>query len=525
MNTRLRYKFFALLCVVGLATWLWGTNYPFVGIYNANNNYLMLAAKNYMRFGFTKLGFLPTYFAGASLPTPIPYYLHHPTLIFPLSTLPFILFGFQNWVVHVTNLIFLLADVLLLYKIGELVWNKKVALWTAGLAMIFPMTGFFWKYIFFEQGSLCFNLLTLYFFIRYVKEQKIRHLLFIFIFSVLSGLMDWGVLYLFVPLLIFFSLPDKRHTFRAFAVYVAGMTVGLSVFIAQVYFVRGGFTDVLQAIHIRAVADELISLSFWPLRLGAITLIRTFLYFTPFACVAAWFVHRQLWNKLFTLQKQTLLFFLIFGLMNVIVLPTATWGHSYFLFYLIPYFSYIGALWFVTHEYREKRIFAWVLFIILVSVSVNYLKLQQVTKQFWKYDAAVSFSAGIAPYETVGTVNFPGDVLENYHLHPTQPMGPSEFTLWLMGEKYQAISQTVFACEGTCTTSELLSVVQFKKLAEVADFQSGNNTAWLVTKGGDLTGESSTERVSGSTTAVTKPTSPFMKIYRLIRDTLNVGQI
>src|SRR3989344_5579903 len=109
-------KVIIILCVIGLFLILWGINYPYVGIYNANNNYLSLAAKNYLRFGFLHLNFFPTYFAGKLLPLTVPYYLHHPILIFPLSTIPYIFFGFHNWVVHVTNFVFLLGSVFLLYK-------------------------------------------------------------------------------------------------------------------------------------------------------------------------------------------------------------------------------------------------------------------------------------------------------------------------------------------------------------------------------------------------------------------------
>lgn len=143
MKSSVRLKLVILLCFVGFALWLWGINYPFTGTYNANNNYLALAAKNYQRFGFVRLKGFPTYFAGGQLPSPVPYYLHHPILIFPLSAIPFMIFGFHNWVVHVTNLLFLLGDIFLIYKIGELVWNRKVGLWAAGLTTIFPMTSFF----------------------------------------------------------------------------------------------------------------------------------------------------------------------------------------------------------------------------------------------------------------------------------------------------------------------------------------------------------------------------------------------
>ena len=203
-----------MLCTAGLALWLWGVNNPYTGLTNANNNYLSLAAKNYIRFGFTGLKLFPTYFAGRTLPSPVPYYLHHPVLVYLLSAVPFMLFGFHNWVVHAANFLFLLGDIFLIYTIGKFVWNRKVGLWAAGLAMIFPMTSFFWKYIFFEQGSLFFNLLIFYCFVRYLKVQKPVYLLALF-FSAVYGFHLFAV-----PLALFVC----SHLFASSMIFAPSQT-------------------------------------------------------------------------------------------------------------------------------------------------------------------------------------------------------------------------------------------------------------------------------------------------------------
>lgn len=527
MDTRLRYKFVTLFLFVGIATWLWGVNYPFVGIYNANNNYLSLAAKNYLRFGFTRLGFLPTYFAGKVLPNPVPYYLHHPTLIFPLSTFPFMVFGFQNWVVHATNFFFLLGDIGVIYLIGSFVWNKRVGLWAAGLAAIFPMAGFFWKYIFFEQGSMFLNLLAFYFFIKYLSNQKRAHLFAIFLFSYLSGLIDWGVLYFFLPLLIFVFSKYAKVARVAFAVYGAAAGVSLASFIVQVYIAQHGLTILTHAVGVRAIAGELTSLPFWPIRLIAISIIRTGLYFTPFAFVSGWFAYKHHGKGFADIPSATLLSFFIFGVLNIVFLPTATWGHSYFLFYLIPFFAFVGALWFAAHENAHKVIFTWTVIIILSSVAVNYLKLQQVTKQLWKYDAAAAINQTLTPYETIGVVNFAGDVLENYFFHPTRAMTPDEANLWTSGRLNQDVDHTVFTCAGTCTTAELESINRFKLTAEVRAFTYGGNTAWVVTRTPGIVAQHILQPAvepSAVTPAVNEG-SVILRFYRILRDTLNVGQI
>jgi len=44
-------------------------------------------------------------------------------------------------------------------------------------------------------------------------------------------------------------------------------------------------------------------------------------------------------------------------LVNIIFLPTATWGHAYFLFYLIPFFAFANALFLVKIFSRHKIFF------------------------------------------------------------------------------------------------------------------------------------------------------------------------
>ena len=47
---------------------------------------------------------------------------------------------------------------------------------------------------------------------------------------------------------------------------------------------------------------------------------------------------------------------------------------------------------------------------------MNYLKIAQVQKQLWKYDVALQIDASLIPYETIGVVNFPGDVYQLSYL-------------------------------------------------------------------------------------------------------------
>lgn len=454
-----------LLLVIGFILAIWGITYPFAGIYNANNNYLMLAARNFLRFGFLHLRFFPSYFAGQNLPIHIPFYLHHPILVFSLSAVPFIMFGFHNWVVHVTNGLFLIGDILLIYKIGETVWNKKVGLWAAGIAMIFPMTTFFWKYIFFEQGSLFFNLCIVYVTLTYLKTPRNFLLALLFLFSILSGLTDWGVLYLFIPFMVF-----GKKIMRPMGAYLAGAIISIGFFIVSVYFLRGGFNELIGAIAVHGYTDLLFNMPLWPLRLLIITITRCIVYFSPLTLI--WVVYGI--KKL----NKVLLFFFIFGCMNLLVLPTVTWENSYFLFYFIPFMSYAGALWFTS--VRRPKFIVWSAILILItgSITVNYFKIIQVQKQLWKFDAARKINSILTPYEPVGVVNFPGDIFENYYYHPTCPMKLEQIPGWLIGNVCPNVHRIIFSCDDGCNVVQIVSKTG-TTITITGSPQSGENSILL----------------------------------------------
>ncbi len=515
------------LILIGAALWLWGSMYPFVGIYNTNNNYLSLAAKNYLRFGFATLKFFPTYFAGAHFMPGDPYYLHHPILVFWLEALSVFLFGTANWVVHVPQILFAAGSMVMVYVIAKKLWNPSVALWSLALASIFPMTGFFWKYMLFEQASLFFNLLVYYFVLCFARDTKPRYLVAIFFATICSGLADWGVLYLLFPFIIFFFTKLGKRVLPAIVVYLAATAVSLGSFLFGVLALQKGFGELSVAIWSRSYTAELTGLSVWPVRLLVISLIRIFLYFSPFAFVSGIYIvkligHRESWK----LPDITLIFFFLFGLLNLIFLPTATWGHSYFLYYFIPFFAWTGGLWLERREKKSWAVCFWVAIIIVFSVAVNYLKIQQVRKQLWKYDVARAVNTKLAPFETIGVMNFPGDVFENYFFHPSQPIGYTQLADWTRGIVFPGVARAIFVCAGVCTTGELQQVERLKRAASVETYTAGGNDAWLITK------QIHKQNTTDINTTIPSPLQTsvhegniFLRWYRDIRDALNVGQI
>lgn len=521
-----------IVCIsIGLIAaylWLWGVNDPYVGSYNTNNNYLSLAAKNYLRFGYLRLKFFPTYFAGQNLPFQVDYYLHHPILIYLLVTIPFTLFGFQNWVVHVVPFIFAVGSLVVLYEIGAYLWNRSIGIWAVVLAALFPMSSFYWKYIFFEQICLFFNLLVVYVFLKYIKEKQEKYLKYVFLFSLFSMLADWGGLYLLVPLTIFFFSNYRQQAIRAYRVHVLAVLLGSVFFLISVAFLKGSLWEMFHAIYTRSYSSELLSLTYWPFRLILVTFIRIALYFTPFVFLGLYlpikFLSRLRTSRL-SLQDVVVLLLFVLGVLNLVVLPTASWGHSYFLYYLIPFFALTGG--FVLSAIEKKKLFLYCILgaVVLWTVSVNFLKLEQLRKQYWKYDVALEVNKDLSPYETVGVTNFAGDVFENYFLHPSQPMVPEEVGEWLVGEKYARVKHLVFTCEGNCTSAELHFIDDVSPQVAVLHYRAGYERAWFLSRlpiGGKASVQ---ERVLMARKGILNEGSVLFTVYRFLRDRLSAGQI
>ncbi len=204
------YFFLIIFALVGISFWFLGFNEPFVGSYAAADTYLGLGAKNYLRYGYLKLKFLPTYYVGEVLPAQPDYYLHHPILQYLLTSVAFKLFGFYNWVVRIFPFIFSLGTLFLIYRIGWLVWDQKTGLLALTLASLLPiMTVFGIKQMMFEHATLFWILVIIYNFLLYGQNRKKIQLILLALFSLLGILTDWGALYLMPGFLIYYLLSSS----------------------------------------------------------------------------------------------------------------------------------------------------------------------------------------------------------------------------------------------------------------------------------------------------------------------------
>jgi 4-amino-4-deoxy-L-arabinose transferase-like glycosyltransferase len=468
-----------VICVViALSLWVWGVNDPYVGSYNANNNYFSLAAKNYLRFGFTTLKTLPTYVTGTALPQNNEYYLHHPILFFWIVYATFLIFGFANWVVHVSSFVFALLTMVAVYFVGQELWDTRVARVATFLAFYFPMSTFFWKFVFIEQAALFFTLVVVYSFIRYIKTKNDNWKYGIGIAAFVCMLCDWYGGYLIFPFLMVLFTKFRKQTLRIVPIYVGAVAIGVSVFVG-ILFGTGHIADMIQAFGTRSLQTELLGLSYWWLRLPIVVVLRFIIYFTPISIVSIIFWVKSGIRKKGGLSSVMIVFFAILGLINVVVLPTASWGHGYFLYFCIPFFAYSGAL-FITSLKRTAWRYGIYICIILWSSIVTFSKVGQVRKQLWKFDVSTYVSSIVLPHETIGVMNYPGDVLQNYYFIDAIPFVGDDGNDWVEKNKYRDIRYVVFTCENDCNPKEREFITHASTIVDVDRYTVGVNSAWIM---------------------------------------------
>ncbi len=514
-------KYIWLFIIAGVGLWLLGVNEPYVGSYAANQNYFTLASKNFHRFGYIRLKFLPTYYSGGDLTNIPDFYLHHPILYFILVSLPFLIFSYHDWVSGVVPIIFSLFSLIWLYKIGVVLKNRQFGLWTAFFASIFPIMTVFSKQTIFEPAVLSTLLAVYYFFLSYLKYRKKRQLILLTGFSLLAILIDWGGAYFILPFLFCYRLfPKSEEKKKAIPAYIISIMIGTSLFFLLISIIKGNFADLVSAISVRAASDELILKNLPFLRLLAVFITRLVIYFTPLSIIGlTYYLYIQFknWKKReVTLINTTILFFFIFGISNYIFLPTASFGHIYFLIYFVPFFALILSILSTNTLLKVKYLPVVILILVFIpSIFVTFFKWKQIAKQRWRYNDAYNINKELKDYEVLAVKGFPGDIFEQYFFHPTINFNSNiDLLEWLIDNNEE--KKAVYSCWGDCSEDDLdfISLLPYQKKRFLNSYLINNNEA-------DVLDESRIDKKINSN----ESQNIILKYYRSIRDRIGVGDL
>jgi 4-amino-4-deoxy-L-arabinose transferase-like glycosyltransferase len=428
-----------------------GIDLPYVGPYAFNFNIYSLIAHNYNYFGFLETNFAPIINASESIPVNPEYYLHHPPLISIIEAIFFRIFGEEFWVGRLTVIIFSTLSVFLLYLNAKLIKNSRFAVLVFLIAALIPATSIFGRMIGQEPLVLFFSQLALYSSIKFIKKSNKKYFYLSIVSVILGTLSDWPMVYFIFSLLPYFFYIKKLK----FGIFLFGTSVltalGFMIYLATL---QNGFGEIISAFFVRSSTWQITPYYLWPI-LWILTIITRFvIYFNPIFALLTLIgilgLVKSIYKKKYNSNLFLFLGLFLFGFVHVVLYPSGSFGHIYWIFYFIPFVSFISAQ-ILEKYFNDKFIILGIIFLsILFLYGVNRWKIGEIKANVWRYDLAVQASNNLPKFERV-MINRDGsmdtDVFRYKFLHEYILEDSNNF-------KNSKERFYIYSCDTTCNLEE-----------------------------------------------------------------------
>lgn len=199
-------------------------DYPSIGYHNWKENRYLGPARNFVREGFFEYGFFVPAYDFPKLDAD-PSGAHSD--LFPYSSifaaLMFMVFGFELWAARLPVVFFSVAAIPLLYFIAKRLFKREdLALTIAFLVTINPLFVFFAHNVDQMPFGLVFVLLGLYFYIRWIEENKRRDFILAALFAAAGINSKYTYLIIGIPMLFIFPWSRLREWRKEWKTYAYG---------------------------------------------------------------------------------------------------------------------------------------------------------------------------------------------------------------------------------------------------------------------------------------------------------------
>ncbi|MEW6074797.1 MAG: glycosyltransferase family 39 protein [Candidatus Omnitrophota bacterium] len=176
MNKKIALLWLLLIVALGLALRSYNLNFPSIGYHNMKENEYLSMAEEMER---TK-DFLTrrVYFYNAFEDTPTMDLYPQPPLIAYQTLLSWKLFGRQMWPPRMSNVVFGLMSIIVVYSLCKLLFqDERLALAGSFLCAIMPLAIYFSRNLQPESPAFFFMLLGNYFYLKYCMRLRNRYLI------------------------------------------------------------------------------------------------------------------------------------------------------------------------------------------------------------------------------------------------------------------------------------------------------------------------------------------------------------
>ncbi|MCR4324898.1 MAG: glycosyltransferase family 39 protein [Candidatus Curtissbacteria bacterium] len=320
-------------------------NKPFWGHHDWNGAWYSNFARNFLRYGLIETKFGSVMNTGVVSPDGFHFFTHYPPLLPILLFLSFSTFGIHEWSARLVPLIFTLATIVAIYAIGNIFFNKRIAILAALFSTVMPIVIYFGKMPVQETLVIAPVLLSVIAYFKFFEKPNRKNSLILVSALVFSHLINWPAYYV-TPLfsahwILFSKNKSKKFTFLLFLA-ISLMMFGVHM-LHTAWLTRdligGGLIDVLK--FRLNIGEQLMGYShtkFLELQARWITV-----YFTRpilfFSAIALIWIFINLIKRRFPKKTQILLMLGIFGVTHNLVFRNMAFIHDYMIIYLWPFLA------------------------------------------------------------------------------------------------------------------------------------------------------------------------------------------
>lgn len=405
LSAKLKEHYFLIIILI-FASILFskGLDKPFIGHHDYNGAWHGIAAKNFVRYGLFKTGFVSVLNSDYTEPENFQFYTHYPPLVPIFLYLGFKIFGISELSIRLVSVIFTLATITLIYLTGLKFFSQKVGILAAGFSSLLPIVIYFGKIPTHDLFNLPFTLVSIIFYFKFFLKVNFGNGTLLFLSLLAAHLTHWTGYYL-TPLFFFHFLifAKYRHKifivvgFLTFSLMIFGLHLGHTFWLTGSFF-GGGLIDIfLDRLNLTDRPIDYTHLNFLirQARFLAIYFTRPLLILAAIGTV--WTII-QLKNKKYLNKNFLLIFLLTYGLAHGLIFRNISFIHDYIIISLWPFLAITASYGFFiivnSLKFLSKRQIILLGFVLLVLVGIERLN----------FTRALLASSGFSPGFQLGTI-------------------------------------------------------------------------------------------------------------------------
>lgn len=315
----------------------------------ALNAYWGIIARNYVRYGLCGTKFAMIDNAGLTDPAAFHYYTHHPPLSSIITAGFLKILGVHLWSIRLPYFLCGIGTNILLYKIALSVWNRRVAVIAAILALGMPFYASFGGTADLMTFGIFFSLLAVFFYHRWLVT-KTPGAAIAFSAALLLGLFSSWESYYYALAILIHNLIWKKERLTHIII-IATALFGISIYIIHIILITGltgpqSLTENIRWAVVRKYLNGFTGYSqftSFPLNCIYQTLHWAWLMFSPLvvSCAALFLIKRQEENPE---NRGFITLFLIAGSLGYILFGNLYFIHPNRLYGLLPALLFMAAL-------------------------------------------------------------------------------------------------------------------------------------------------------------------------------------